>query len=381
MRSWRIATIHNIPIRIHWTFLILPLFYVLNSQTTGGAIRGVVYIVLVFGCVMLHELGHSLAAQRYGIAVKEILLLPIGGLAKLERMPQKPTQELAVAIAGPAVNLGIVVALMTVALVVEPGLTSMTRLLGATTVAIGYDLLRDIALVNAFLALFNLIPAFPMDGGRILRALLAVKLPLEEATRIAMWVGWVFAAGFVLIGLVTLNLFLALIGLFVFGGAGAEYQMIKQQAAVAHLRAADLVRPVTALHPLDLLETVAPTAAAGAQPLYPVVVGQTIEGVVAREELQAGLLKLGPGTTVAQILQSNDVRSDAPIVSAATPLAQLYAMMDAENLPAVLVVEGPRLLGFVGWNDVARMYENARGVTFDLQPSTFNSSPCRSVRS
>lgn len=215
--SWEIGKIAGIDIRVHWTFLLLPLWVYFSSLASGGgiaaAVLSVAFLLAVFGCVVLHELGHALAARAFGIPTTDITLLPIGGLARLKWMPRNPGQELVIAIAGPAVNVVIGAGLMILTLFLGLGAGSeglFTRFAG------------QLALVNFYLVLFNLIPAFPMDGGRVLRSVLAFFMPWTEATQRASKVGQFAAIVFGIIGLATGQFMLILIGLFVYFAAQAE---------------------------------------------------------------------------------------------------------------------------------------------------------------
>lgn len=343
MGSFRIATVRGIPIKIHWTFFILPLFYGLGAGSTSGAIRGVVFIMLLFACVVLHELGHSLAAQHYGIPVKEILLLPLGGLAQITRMPRRPWHEFVIAIAGPSVNI-IIVLLLTL---LSPSLLDLRRLTQQAVALAGVDLLRDLMLTNLYLAAFNMLPAFPMDGGRVLRALLHMALPLTTATTIASWIGRLFAVAFAALGLFAGNWMLVLISVFIFFGANAENIMVQEDARWRALRAADFLRPAATLHPSDLLGYIEPMLRASAQPLYPVVDGPRLEGMVGRDELLRALYEFGPATPVGAVI------SPAHYISSDLPLQNLYRILQQRGLPGLLVIDDHRLLGVVAARDVA----------------------------
>ena len=239
--SWKLGKIAGIDVHIHWTFILLPAFIALSTIASGAglaaATAGVVLVLAVFGCVVLHELGHALAARRYGIGTHDITLLPIGGVARLERIPEKPSQEIAVALAGPAVNVAIAAALW-FALV---GLGGMTAWLPA--LAIGGSFMAQLLWINIVLVLFNLLPAFPMDGGRVLRASLAMRMPRARATRLAARVAQVMAVGFGIMGLFG-NPMLILIAVFVFMAARAEAEHVDwtERAKVAgsqHVLSAD----------------------------------------------------------------------------------------------------------------------------------------------
>lgn len=236
--AFHLLTVRDIPIRVHITFVWFPIWaaFAWSARTDNmlrGALFGVIAALLLFACVTLHELGHALVAQRMGIKVQDITLLPFGGLARLRSIPREPKMELAIAVAGPLVNVVIFVLLALAVGVLyrnEPNLTP-DFLLDKLDAGNAQSLLIYLMLANIILVLFNLIPAFPLDGGRVLRALLALKLPWEKATRIAVWIGLAFAGFFVLGGLAARDFFLALIGLMVAFGAWQERQVIEHQQA------------------------------------------------------------------------------------------------------------------------------------------------------
>lgn len=217
MGAWHLGKLSGIDVRVHWTFLLLPAWVFLTSVAGGsGAVAAsvsVLFILAVFGCVLLHEMGHALMARCFGIPTRNITLLPIGGVASLQRMPRQPSQELAIAVAGPLVNVVIATVLF-----VGLGLVPVTNTL--TT------LLTQLALVNVALVIFNMLPAFPMDGGRVLRAILATYMRYERATGIAATVGQVTAILFGVLGLLSGNLILALIAAFIYFAAKGEQQRV-----------------------------------------------------------------------------------------------------------------------------------------------------------
>jgi Zn-dependent protease len=218
-RAWKIGRIADIDIYIHWSFLLLPALVALESLSGGGGMGSfagnIVFLLVVFGCVVLHELGHALMARRFGIGTHGITLLPIGGVARLERMPKDPLQELAIAVAGPAVNV-VIAASLIAGLVLGRGSPA-----AALSAPWGASFLGGLIWVNLILVLFNALPAFPMDGGRVLRALLALAVPHVQATRVAAGVGQVLAVGLGVIGLLT-NWMLVFVALFVFFAARQE---------------------------------------------------------------------------------------------------------------------------------------------------------------
>lgn len=227
MRGWKIGEIADIGIFIHWSFLILPLLVAASSLSAGlgvaATVQTVVFIFAVFGCVVLHELGHALMARRFGIQTQNITLLPIGGVANLDRMPERPRDELAVALAGPAVNVGIAAGLLLLfALAGNPGFV-------LSSAGLAHSFLVRLFWANVGLVLFNLLPAFPMDGGRVLRALLATQTSHLRATNIAARVGQVMAILFAVAGLFG-NWMLVFIAGFIFLAGRAEASAVRAKA-------------------------------------------------------------------------------------------------------------------------------------------------------
>jgi Zn-dependent protease len=230
--SLRLGTLFGIPVNLHWTFLLL-LGFVAFSQafaygSVSAALGGVVFVSAIFGCVVLHEFGHALAARRYGIATRDVTLLPIGGVARLERMPDDPRQELVVALAGPAVNVAIAGVLGIWLFLTGFGAASGLSLTGGSFAA-------RLLSVNLALVVFNMLPAFPMDGGRVLRALLARRLSYVRATDLAATIGRGMAVLFGIAGLMW-NPMLILIALFVWTGAGQEAEMVRRREAFSGWR-------------------------------------------------------------------------------------------------------------------------------------------------
>ncbi len=224
--SWKLGEIRGISINVHATFLIF-LGWIAVGQLQGNprsAVAEVFFSLAVFGTIILHELGHALAAARYGIPTRDITLWPIGGVARLERMPREPKQELVVALAGPAVN----VALMGVLGIVGNFIALFFAQYPLGVTAGG--LVSRLIWVNGFLALFNLLPAFPMDGGRVLRAFLAMRMQYVQATGIAASTGRMMSVLFGFAGLLVFeHPMLVLIALFVWSAAGSEEKMTRMR--------------------------------------------------------------------------------------------------------------------------------------------------------
>src|SRR3712207_4900188 len=216
--SIKVGRAFGIDVKVHWTFLLLLAFFGFtayqNSGSLGSALVTVGVIVALFVCVLLHEYGHSLAAQRLGIEIADITILPIGGLARLKSLPEKPWDEVKIAIAGPLVNVVLAPLFFGAALLLGGGLTMPPNILEGVQSAA--QVFVYLGFINVALVVFNLIPAFPMDGGRVLRGLLATRLGPVRATDISSAVGQFFAAAFFLIGLLSGNLLLALVAVFIF---------------------------------------------------------------------------------------------------------------------------------------------------------------------
>ncbi len=340
--SWRVGSVSGIRVQVHWTFLILIGWVVLQDVSRGadvpGVIRGVVLVAAVFACVVLHELGHALTARRYGIATRDITLLPIGGVARLERMPEKPMEELWVAAMGPAVNVAIAGALAVV-LMLMGNLTSAT-----TALSPGAGFLSQLLWINVILVVFNLLPAFPMDGGRILRGLLGTRLGFARATAIAASVGQLMAMVFGFLGLIGGNPFLIFIAIFVYLGAQAESRHAQAREALRDLRVGDVM--VTELRVfLDgtLLSDAAAMLAVGSQRDFPVVdAGGRLTGLVLSRDLGTALRTYGPDGTVRQV-----ARRDVVVAAPQDPLHDALLRLRLAGQPAAPVVEHGTVVGLL----------------------------------
>ncbi len=266
LRSWKLGQAFGIGIYVHWTFLLLPL-YVFFTTSGGGqlflALFSVFLLCAIFGCVILHELGHALMARYYGIATRDITIYPIGGVARLERMSERPWEEFWIAVAGPAVN--VVIALFLAGLLLLSGNADFSGLLLAPSEAISANLIvaatQLLFLSNLILVAFNLLPAFPMDGGRVLRALLAAWLGRLRATEIAVGLSVIIAIGFFVRSFFPgSSLFLAVIAVFVFFAGQQE---------LAAVRFRDMARRWADGQPVH------PSAAQGPMPANGEIVDQT----------------------------------------------------------------------------------------------------------
>ncbi len=298
--SWKIGRFAGIDVFVHATFFLLigwvGLSYWLQQGSLAAALSGVLFILTLFLCVVLHEFGHALTARRFGIQTRDITLLPIGGVARLERMPDEPKQELWVALAGPAVNVVIAVGLFVIlAAAGTPALPGAFSLTSGT-------FLERLMLVNISLVVFNLIPAFPMDGGRVLRALLAMRLEYTQATQIAAALGQGLAFVFGFIGLFT-NPFLLFIALFVWIGAAQESSMVQMRSALGGIPVSRaMMTNYHTLAPDDTLRRVTDLILSGWQHDFPVIEDSRVVGVLTRDQLMKALSQQGPDASVGQVM-------------------------------------------------------------------------------
>jgi Zn-dependent protease/predicted transcriptional regulator len=297
----KIARLAGIDIQIHATFLLIIAWvgfsYYLANGTLQAVVAGIAFLLAMFLCVVLHELGHALAARRFGIQTRDITLLPIGGVARLERMPEKPMQELWVALAGPAVNIIISAALLVVLLV-----TGTFPTMNALSIT-GGAFLERLLVVNLFLAFFNLIPAFPMDGGRVVRALLATRLPYTRATQIAATLGQVLAFVFGFIGLFT-NPFLVFIAFFVYIGAAQEASLVQMKSALSGIPVSQaMLTEFRLLNEGEPLSRAVELLMSTTQQDFPVLSGERVVGVLTRKSLVDALRRLGQNAPVSAAME------------------------------------------------------------------------------
>ena len=338
MKSMRwslyIGQFRGIKVYIHWTFLILLSFIVVSSYKEGKETAEVAwvigYVASVFACVTLHEFGHALTAQRYNIVTKDIVLLPIGGMARMKQLPDSASQELVVAVAGPIVNLVIAAVLFGImtSTATPIDLKSLTTINRDTMV-------QNLFLVNLFLAGFNLLPAFPMDGGRIFRALLSFKMGRARATAIAAHTGQLVAIAFFILGLF-FNFWLVFIGVFIFLGAGAEASLEGVRDDLHDHMVKEIARSkFTLLHADDELSVALKCLLDSQEKEFVVTDHDKPVGILTRDEMLSGLSQYGPSVKIRSVMQK-----DVYLVEGTDSLEKVWQKMIQEKISIAAIMNG-----------------------------------------
>ncbi|MEW5941174.1 MAG: site-2 protease family protein [Chloroflexota bacterium] len=338
--QWKIGRFFGIDVFIHATFLLLIIWvgfsYWLAEQNLAAVLSGIGFILLLFALVVLHEYGHALTARRFGVKTRDITLYPIGGVASLERMPEKPSEELLVAIAGPAVNVVIGAALFAWLF-----LTDTWEPVTALTLSSG-PFVERLALVNLSLVLFNILPAFPMDGGRVLRALLAMRMDYVHATQAAAAIGQGMAFLFGLFGLFG-NPLLLFIAFFVWIGASQEANMAQMKTIIGGIPVGRVMfTDFEKLAPSDPLSRMSQLILSGSQHDFPVMDDGHIVGVVTRNDFLSALAEKGQNVAVSAIM-----RRDLPEVDSHEMIETALNRIEESGVPALPVTHGGRLVGIV----------------------------------
>ena len=355
--SFRFARVAGIDIKIHITFFLILLLGALQwggRFGAAGAVFGVLLMILLFVCVTLHELGHSLVAQRFGVPTREIVLLPLGGVALLSRSPSKPLHELLIAAAGPLVNVAIAAALL--------AFTGASRALGVLdgqglvpgeAQRLSFDLLMLWLLAaNVSLVLFNLIPAFPLDGGRMLRALLAMFMGNQRATRVASVLGQLIAIGLGVFGFVSGNILLGLVAIFIFFGAGQERAEGQASTVLETRRVGDAYnKHALTLAIGDRVSKVAEYILTSYQPDFAVLHGGALTGVVTRDDVLRALATDPQDGYVTGIMRREVVRVDA-----SASLDQAREALSAAGARVAAVYDADSFLGLVSLEDIAEAF-------------------------
>ncbi|HEY2135116.1 MAG TPA: site-2 protease family protein [Xanthobacteraceae bacterium] len=349
--SWsvNIGSIAGTAIRIHFTFLLFLAWIFVESWASGGAAAawdGLAFMLLLFGCVLAHEFGHIFVARRFGVPTPDVTLLPIGGVARLARIPEAPSEEFLIAIAGPLVN--VVIALGLVAL----GGANLDPQHLAAMESPQVSLVDRLAAVNLFLAAFNMIPAFPMDGGRVLRALLAIRLGHVRATEIAATIGQLVAFGLGFVGLFG-NPILIFIAIFVYLAASSEAQLAAIRAMSRDVPvSAAMMTEFATLTPDEHIDAAIETLFRTSQSEFPVVDGDHhLVGLLDRDHMIRALKTLGPDARVGTVMAT-----DIPTMSSRSCLEDAFRTLQEKSAPAVGVVDASgRLVGLITSETVGEM--------------------------
>jgi len=351
--TYKLLTVRGIPIRLHWSFLALLVLLGGYAAVTGGVQDGlhtVVFICLLFTLVVLHELSHSLIAQRYGVTVREIILIPVGGSAMMDSIPENPRQEAAIAVAGPLLNFAIALALFLFmkylpSVTFDPfSMTSNDTLFTKGVVALFQ--------VNLMLGLFNIIPAFPMDGGRLLRAgLVKSGMSYVRATSTAATVSRVLLAVMLGFGLYTVNPFLVVIPLVLFTMVSAEENAVRGRGAIKSLVVGNLFPQdfITMPDRMKLGDTVA-LLLSSPQRHFPVMKGTRVVGVLSLSDIRREMAKPGgAGLTAASAMHRTVV------VPPEMPLTEVQKTLETQGIPAAVAARRGRLLGIVSHEMLAQL--------------------------
>ncbi|MDP1779594.1 MAG: site-2 protease family protein [Anaerolineales bacterium] len=338
--QWKLGKFAGIDVYIHATFLLLIAWvgysHWLENRNWGEVFSGVLFILALFACVILHEYGHALTARKYGIKTRDITIYPIGGVARLERMPEKPIEELWVALMGPAVNVVIAAGLFAYLF-----WTSSLVPINELTIASG-SFLERLMIVNISLVLFNLIPAFPMDGGRVLRALLAMRMDYVRATQIAATIGQGMALLFGLIGLFG-NASLLFIAFFIWIGASQEAGMTQMKNAISGIPVGRaMLTDYKSLSPRDALSRMSQLILAGSQHDFPVIDNDRVVGVVTRDDFLVALTRHGENIAISAVM-----KKDLPEVDSYEMVENALMRIQESGVPALPVTHAGQLVGIV----------------------------------
>ncbi|MBX9781756.1 MAG: site-2 protease family protein [Chitinophagaceae bacterium] len=346
--SIKIGKLFGIEVFLHWTFLLLILWIIFTQIRAGANTQRIVltvsFILLLFVCITFHELGHALTAKRYGIKTKHILLLPVGGVALLERIPEKPGQELLVAIAGPLVNI-IIAGVLFVFLYA----TGQSVLLVQSDAFPATDnFLQNLLAINLMLALFNLIPAFPMDGGRVLRALLSFKLSRLTATVVAARIGQAIAIVFVIWGLL-FNPLLLIIGIFIFFAARTEAVIVESESLLKDVTVSDvMMKEFHTLSANDTLETAAQQLLNSQASSFLITENAMVTGALSKKEIISHLSNKDITEPVKKYMNNRTIALQKEML-----LDDIYKLMADENIPILPVYENGALIGAVDTENIA----------------------------
>lgn len=361
MTSFKLFTVQGIDIKVHITFPLILIWAAVQfgllagvGFSLSGAAFGVVVTLLLFACVVIHELAHSLTSTWMGYPVKDIVLLPLGGVSQIEEMPERPGEELLMAVAGPLSNVVIAFLLGLLSLFTPTTLLDGLRRIIADPMTLGWaDTLPYLLLTNLALAAFNLIPAFPMDGGRVLRSLMATVMPQAQATDVAVRIGQGFAWLLGLGGLLTGNLIWILIAIFVYSGAAQEGRMTRVQSILEGMKVRQAFsRNVQAISPDEPVSRAADLTLESFQSDFPVCDGGQIVGLLTHTDIIRALKMRQPNTPVREVM-----RTDFPTLHVDDGLFEVHRRMQQADVDALPVSEGGHFAGLLTSRDVSEAYQ------------------------
>ncbi|MGI9535315.1 MAG: site-2 protease family protein [Thermodesulfobacteriota bacterium] len=343
--STKLGSFKGIEVYIHFTFWLIFLWvgyiYWMRFQNISSVVEGVLLVIAVFGCVLLHEFGHALTAQKYGIKTRDITLLPIGGLAKIEKIPEKPIQEFWITLAGPAVNVVIAILLFLI-LYLSGNFEPLTN----TSITEG-SFIEKLMLVNVVLVVFNVLPAFPMDGGRILRAVLAMRMDYTKATQVAVSIGQGMAFLFGFIGLFT-NPFLVIIALFVWIGATMEGSIVQLKSLLGGIPVKDaMITDFKTLSANDELSKAVELVISGSQKDFPVMKDHEVIGILTQRDLLKGLSERGQSSLVSDTMTTNfKTIGDSDLLDSA------FFQFEGSDCKTIPVIKFGKLIGILTLDNI-----------------------------
>ena len=340
--SIKLFEVFGISVNIHITFLLLPVLFFFMSGWNG-----VILVIIVFACVTFHELMHSIVAKKFGIEVRNITLLPIGGVASMSKMPESPKEEFLISVSGPLSNIFLAAVLFLI-FYYAPWMSGKVLL----DPLAGMSLIYTIAWVNIGLAVFNLLPAFPMDGGRILRAVLSLKMPYAKATKVAVDIGHIFAILFGFWGLVNVNPILILIAMFIYIAASSEETQVSLTETLKNFRVKDILgNNFLTIDKNTPISKVLELIFHSRQEDFPVMDGERVAGFVTRNDIIAATHKFGPDKIAGEVM-----RTDLPAVKPEEKLLKAQKMMEENEVRALPVMSDGRLRGIITLEDIFRAY-------------------------
>jgi Zn-dependent protease/predicted transcriptional regulator len=346
--SFQIGKLFGIPIRMHLTFLLLLFFVGVSGSKYGGptgTLFGIISILLIFLCVVLHEIGHSLVARHYGIVVRDIILLPIGGVSEMEEIPQDPKQEISISIVGPLVSfsLAVIFCILSVGTGQRIGFGQLSIFKG--------NMIANLFWINLVLGIFNLLPAFPMDGGRVLRGILATRIDSVRATKVAVGVGQVFAILLFFFG-IFFNLWLALIAIFIYLGAEGEERMVAMRTTLS--RSPVKLAMLTDIHtvsPEETLGQVLERICHSLQQDFPVIENEKVVGILTKEIIFSALHKHEKEARVREVMNKDFVTTTED-----ASLSDIFKKMTANKLSVIPVMKNQKLRGMINLEQIGKYH-------------------------